>query len=579
MIASVDSGFAGWSEYTLGKDYDRPGATLIEGDPELGDLLCEQSQYSNGNYFRFVLSFSREELNPDDPADRERGREIAKEFFSKLMHGYREDEYHLDLVEHIDNGILHYHARIPKQNLLTGTKLEVYYHKRDLNFKKAIIDWQAAKHGLLRGEDRRRVRPTDRKEIIEKWREERGKPEPKFKTKKERRENEAEIASYIEELTTAGLINSLDEVKALVESLGLKIEKADYDRGKGFHYFTVVNKTGKMRIKGDYYGAEFWQHKAADREAAIRDNQRIRTDRNSDSIDLAEAEARLQKELAKRERLITKRYRAARERADRKNRRDLIQGDAPGKVVDLSSPAAPRPSGRSVERHSLGVSAQRSRPDGRDLVSTEGRKVNDEIERRNRAIGEAARVRREQDERERSLFDRLAADRQAGGERAGKLLERIGENIEPASERIAEAAIEREAAEAERSIRRLADTVEQLASAVNKIRERAKRIVSDVKTMISEASDKAQKIAQQIASKAAQIYSYKGGVAEVAEALSYTVDRDANVIRIKINNVDLECDIDEIEKIAERERVINKYSNSRNELKRKKKTKNRGISR
>ena len=133
--------------------------------------------------------------------------------------------------------------------------------------------------------------------------------------------------------------------------------------------------------------------------------------------------------------------------------------------------------------------------------------------------------------------------------------------------------------EEERSFEDFASTVKQLASAVDKIRERAKRVVRNVQTMISKASDKAQKIVNQIASKAAQIYKFEGGVADVAEAMNYTVDRKANVVKFRIDNVDFESSIDEIEKIAKRERVINRYSNSRSELKRKKIKKIEGLSR
>ncbi|MDQ7083461.1 MAG: relaxase/mobilization nuclease domain-containing protein [Sulfurovum sp.] len=171
MIVDIGSGSSGWGEYVLGKDNERNHATLIMGDTELGDKICDSVDYAGGNYVRMVVSFAKE-----DNVGQEQGRALSKEFVKKLMYGYREDEYHADIVEHTDTDHLHYHIRIPKVNLLTQTQLKVYWHRSDLNRKIAIIDQMALEHRLTVGNDFKKLNPNPTNEVnqIESWRKEHG---------------------------------------------------------------------------------------------------------------------------------------------------------------------------------------------------------------------------------------------------------------------------------------------------------------------------------------------------------------------------------------------------------------------
>jgi hypothetical protein len=317
MIAQIGSGNSGWSEYTLFKNGAtlRPGATLIAGDTALGDAICKTTHYKSGQYVRMVLSFS----NLDTHITPEKGREIAKEFVSLFMHGYRDDEYHVDIVEHTDTDNLHYHIRIPKLNLLTGTQLKIYYDKADRHRKQLIVDYLDDKYNLTRAADRRR-KPHEKakaqEESIQKWREEHGQKPFDFSKKKGRDEAQESVYNYIEELEAAGLVTSQNEVIVAIKELGLEIVKVDHDRKKDFDYITVRNETGKIRLKGEIYGEGYWK----------RDKGQNRGDEGRDRGRDRELQKELDKELEKRKQWIDKRYRRARERTLAARREDTRPG-------------------------------------------------------------------------------------------------------------------------------------------------------------------------------------------------------------------------------------------------------------
>lgn len=382
MIAQIGSGSAGWSEYVLGKDEKREGATLIAGDTDLGDAICKTTHYKSGQYVRMVLSFSAE----DTHITPEKGREIAKEFVDLFMHGYRPDEYHADIVEHTDTDNLHYHIRIPKLNLLTGTQLKIYYDKADRTRKEAIVDYLDHKYRLTRAADRRRTpqqKSQAEAERVQRWRSEHGQKPFDFRRKKGREEAQAAIDAYIEEMAAAGLITSQNEVLALLEEAGLKIEKIGHDKKRDFDYITVSNETGKLRLKGGYYGERFWQHTREDQAQPARDRGRDR-----------ELKEKLDKELAKREKWIDSRYQSARKRALKARgedtrarveekpleamRRDLRPGHAAGRRERGSVGVEERPGVQERRRHDVDVAENQVRGEN-DRVGAEA------IERTRRA--------------------------------------------------------------------------------------------------------------------------------------------------------------------------------------------------
>lgn len=322
-IKNVANG-AGWGEYVVGKNDNRPGATVILGDAELGDAICKTIDYKAGNSVNFVISFAQE-----DGVTQEQGRTIAKEFMQSFMDGFNDDEYHLDLVEHTDTDNLHYHARVPKVNLLTNTQLKLYWHKTDLEYKKAVIDDICYRHGLVTGAEMKNTIPNPMHKLnqINKWREEHSQEPLDLSSPKLKRVTEKRVSEYISETVRAGLINSLDDVKAELVSLGLEIVNEGYDRGKKFHYLTVQNDSGKMRIRGDIYGEQFYNLTREDRAERVRDNRSFTTrdaELKASGTDVKQA---LQRERRKRLKFIEKQYGNARKRAYQREDEASIKTD------------------------------------------------------------------------------------------------------------------------------------------------------------------------------------------------------------------------------------------------------------
>lgn len=330
MIVDIESGNEGWSEYTLGKHEDREHAKLIMGDTKLGDSICKSSNYSTGQYMRMVVSFF-------DDIPKEKAREITKEFLGLFLYGYRKDEVHTDLVEHTDTQFLHYHVRIPKLNLLTGTQLKLYWHKSDLDRKKAIIDYLVDKHGLTHALDRKPLTPDPNRKLtaIQKQREEHCQKPFDLSTKKSRGVTEERISDLIRTMALEGNLDSLDDVKeVLTTGLQFEILKTDYDRSKGFHYITIQNSTGKLRVKGDIYSDEFYQLDTLTKANVILDNKSIH---EREKPDTAELKTNLDTLQSKRKKWIENRYQSARDRALEERKKIVLQPKPPKRKVERSN--------------------------------------------------------------------------------------------------------------------------------------------------------------------------------------------------------------------------------------------------
>jgi len=317
MIVSIKNVGYGqyWSKYVL---KNREGATCITGNPTLGDRICQSLDYKSGNSINFVISF-------DAQMEKTKGRAIAKDFMKTYLQGFREDEYHLDIVEHDDTDHLHYHCRIPKINLLTQTQLKLYYHKTDLSFKKAVLDDVCFRNGIVPGSEKKRLiqNSSDQVQRIERWREQHSQKPFVFKGKKNRANAEQSINSYLQEIINSGLINSLDDVKNELTLLGLDVVNSGFDKGKEFHYFTVSNESGKLRLKGDIYGERFYRHSQSDRETAIKNNRSLENGRKEFGRSEQDIKQTLSRELTRRFEWIDQQYGNSRRRAVEEKRRAI----------------------------------------------------------------------------------------------------------------------------------------------------------------------------------------------------------------------------------------------------------------
>lgn len=342
MIVDIINGNGlGWGTYVLGRYRERNEAYTVLGDTLLGDMICKSADhYLSGNAVKMVVSFGDQ-----DNVSSEEGRVIVKEFVDKFMHGFRADEYHTDIVEHTDTEHLHYHIRIPKLNLLTGTQLKPYYHKSDLSYKKALIDYISDKYDLVTGEANKKliVDPYRKVDQIDRWRTQYGQEPFNLSTKSGRGEAEERLYDYFIEMNLNGFIDSLDDIVGELVSIGFEIVKIDRDRGKEFDYITVQNDTGKIRLKGDIYGQQFYGHSREDRSKAIKGNQSLDKGSRSDGQSRNNIEQTLQRESEKRLKWIDRQYGSARKRALQRIQKierqltskfDKNEKDAPG----LSSP-------------------------------------------------------------------------------------------------------------------------------------------------------------------------------------------------------------------------------------------------
>ena len=288
MTINIESGKSGWGQYvvngTTEKPRDKSKVEIIDGDIELGDQLCKNNKYEE-SYYRIVLSF---ENKPSDEVMLSAYQDFKKEFFT----GLSEDEYHIDAVVHKDTDNYHIHIRVPKQNLLTNTHLQLYMHKIDMQRKEAIQDYISLKYGFnIAREKKKDIKQTKKVEYINSWREQHNIKPFNFSKRKEKQIQEANIYDYLQSGIKANSISSLSDVKQELEKLNLKIINEGFDRTKQFHYITVADQGGKkLRLKGEIFNKDYKYNHS---NKALQDTNEI-------EVRLRQAKRRLRLENEKR---------------------------------------------------------------------------------------------------------------------------------------------------------------------------------------------------------------------------------------------------------------------------------------
>jgi hypothetical protein len=311
IIQIKGSSNRGWRKYvTYGTDKkprDPSQVKILKGDLLQGDRIANLTDYKE-NLYLIVLSFKgrvREEVV----------RKVTDEFEHYFMMGFDKDEYHFDAIWHRDTDDDHIHIRIPKINLKTQTQLQLYFDKKDRNRVNAIRDYLDVKYELESPLDNKSFIKEDRDFYIDNWKKEFGDILFAFTDKKSRRKLEQVITQYVLELHQVGLLDSFEDMKSFIEEQGIKIIKVGYDKPKDFHYLTIENESGKMRIKGEIYNEKFWSNHRENREEQISTNQRNRPMGREDERGLDKLKAKLDNYNSKREREINQQYKSARQRA------------------------------------------------------------------------------------------------------------------------------------------------------------------------------------------------------------------------------------------------------------------------
>lgn len=311
MIIRINAGNGGWGKYvtegTHAKPRNQGKIKLLKGDIELGDKISQATAYKQNEY-KIVLGFKGRVSD-------EQLKGALEDFEHLFMHGFKKDEYHLDAVLHRDTEDDHIHIRIPKLNLKTQTQLKLYIYKNDMKRKEFIADYIDLKHGLESPRDNRKLVVEYRDEYINNWREQQKQEPFNFKAKKDRTRAVIHLNDEIRELHQLELLNSLEDITEHLKSYELEVMKQDYDRTNDFHYITVGNETGKIRLKGDLYNAEFWANSRADREAQIASKRTTRGTYERNATEFQRVKGDLKKELNKRLKYVNKRYGTARQKA------------------------------------------------------------------------------------------------------------------------------------------------------------------------------------------------------------------------------------------------------------------------
>jgi hypothetical protein len=314
IIQIKGSSNRGWRKYvTYGTDKkprDPSKVKILKGDLLQGDRVTNLTDYKENSYL-IVLSFKGSVIE-------EVVRAVIDEFEQNFMMGFERDEYHFDAVWHRDTDDDHVHIRIPKMNLQTQTQLQLYFDKKDRNRVNAIRDYLDVKYELESPLDNRALIKEDRDFQIDNWRKEFGDVPFAFTDKKSRVKIEQSITQAILEMHQAELLNSFDDMKSFIEEQGVKIMKIGYDKPKDFHYLTIENESGKMRIKGEVYNEEFWGNSRKNREEQISSNQRNSQMGGENERGLDELKQKLKNYNTKRKREIDKQYKPARQRAEKR---------------------------------------------------------------------------------------------------------------------------------------------------------------------------------------------------------------------------------------------------------------------
>jgi len=293
----------GWGNYVINGTRKKPRnhekVKVLKGDITLGDHITNHPNYRQ-NAYSIILSFKGK------PAI-EVMEKVLTEFEQLFMHGFEAYEYHFDAVLHMDTDDYHIHVRIPKFNLYTETQLQLYLDKKDryrVNLIRNLIDM---KYHLESPKNNRQFIREEQGLHTTQWK--------KSNKQESRKMSRSVINNFIRELHQASLINSLSDVKNVLEDANLKIINTGYDYSRDLYYITVQNKSKKIKLTGDIYSEYFWKYSRENREKQIADNKQFRGSYKYSPEEYKRVSIKLYIVLEKRSTEINARYRKPRERA------------------------------------------------------------------------------------------------------------------------------------------------------------------------------------------------------------------------------------------------------------------------
>lgn len=256
-------------DYLLGKERDREHAQILSGSEQEVAELIDSSPYAK-KYTSGCLSFYEGDLSDEDKT------RIMKEFERCLFPGMDESQYRVLWIEHKDKlnpqtgeNRLELNFLIPNTEIITGQRLQPFYHQSDLSrvdlFKK-VVNFV---HDLHDPND-----PINKQAITDK----KGLPE---KTKEIKQEIDIQALIAIEK----GLITDRKTmVSWLTDTLGLEIAKVGKKTLTIKHPFDET--APNIRLPGPIYAESFraTEQSAASIEAASREYREAAAERYRDDL-------------------------------------------------------------------------------------------------------------------------------------------------------------------------------------------------------------------------------------------------------------------------------------------------------
>jgi len=225
MIITVNSGGGNLSNYLLygnKNSRDTEKIIILDGNAKLTDSISK-SVKADDKHFHFIVSANGKKSD-------EEMRAIYEDFKKELLYSYSKEEVNILAVLHQNTNNSHIHVQVPKRNLLTNTKLDLYYHKRDMKRFEVMRDYLNLKHNETSPSIPSKSNPTKN------W-----KYNPtSIKNKKEKLEFENMLLDNLYD--NRGEFNSHKELMQYIqEDLKLNIKKVGYDYQKDDFYLTITH--------------------------------------------------------------------------------------------------------------------------------------------------------------------------------------------------------------------------------------------------------------------------------------------------------------------------------------------------
>jgi hypothetical protein len=223
-------GGSGPVDYLLGKDRDRDGSRVLQGDPEAIREIIDSVQFKQ-RYKSGFLSFEEENIPESEK------QKIMDSFQEALLPGLDPSQFAILWVEHLDKGRLELNFVIPTIELQTAKRLQPYYDSID---RQRVDDWKNItnhKFGLTDPND-----PSKKRKLNI-----RGIPPLDVKNTKEL------ITQIVGGLIDAEFITDRTTLLSELENGGFKIAKVAKD------YISIENPNGarNIRLDGSYFEHDF----------------------------------------------------------------------------------------------------------------------------------------------------------------------------------------------------------------------------------------------------------------------------------------------------------------------------------